>query len=201
MADENTNPSKLEKLFEICPYTSLSNFERAHFDLQPGPGYSRHIMTVINRIRKIDSDLESETRKFERNCLLEEKQKLENYLEAQDEQEMTAALHSWEMTERDYWADHLGKIAALEILTFGKPRYETMTKMAKLPEDLYAKSTQICVKLANTIKRATFEAEEMIGISQNFNDETLSSQLAKMDHPEPPAPPEPKKLLLKKIKE
>jgi hypothetical protein len=41
-----------------------------------------------------------------------------------------------------------------------------MTKMVKLPEDLYVKSTQICVTLANKIKQATIEAEQEIGIGE-----------------------------------
>jgi hypothetical protein len=65
--------------------------------------------------------------------------------------------------------------------------------MAKLPEDLYIKSTQICVKLANAIKEATVQAEEEIGIGQeeDYPDAGLPSN----DSGDTPST-----LILKKIK-
>jgi hypothetical protein len=41
-----------------------------------------------------------------------------------------------------------------------------MTKMVKLPEELYVKATQICVALANKIKQATMQAEVEIGVEE-----------------------------------
>jgi hypothetical protein len=196
MADENP----LNALFEVCPHIALSNFERVNFDDSSGSNYSRYIIGIVNRIRKIDSDLDSETRDYERKCLLEEKDLLEKYLSTQDQEELLNSVKDWELKERDYWAEHLGKIAAIEMLTYGKPRFETMMRMAKLPEDLYAKSVQICVKLANNIKIATANAEEAIGIFTDVTQEAMSEQITPK-YTEPPSPPEPKKLLLKKIKE
>lgn len=193
-----TEENPLKEIFDSCPHIALSNFERVNFDDSSGSNYSRYIIGIINRIRKIDSDLESENKNFERACLLEEKAFLEKYLNTQDPQELLNSVKDWELKERDYWAEHLGKIAAIEMLTYGKPRFETMIKMAKLPEDLYAKSVQICVKLANNIKIATANAEEAIGIFADVTQETLSEQITPK-YTEPPVPPEPKKLLLKKI--
>ena len=39
-----------------------------------------------------------------------------------------------------------------------------MSLMVKLPEANYVKATQICVKLANTIKQATESAEKEVGV-------------------------------------
>jgi len=157
--------NQLTKLFELCPYNTQSVFERENFDHHSGVSSARYIIETVNRIRKINSDLLTETRQFETNCLKEEKETLETFLLNQDSSELESKISNWEILERDYWAEHLGKIAAIELLTYGKPAVDTMTKMAKLPEDLYIKSTQICVKLANTIKEATVKAEEQIGIS------------------------------------
>ena len=70
---------QLNKLFELCPYNLLSEFERENFYAQTGVSSVRYIIEVINRIRKIDSDLLTETKPFETNCLKEEKNKFLNF--------------------------------------------------------------------------------------------------------------------------
>jgi hypothetical protein len=179
----------MEQFYSLCPYNLTSEFERENFDGQSGISRPRYIVSVVNRIRKIDSDLEQENRTFETNCLLEEKDYLINFIKDLPESEVSSTLKNWQITEEEYWIDNLGKIAAIELLTIGKPSLETMTKMVKLPEDAYIKATQICVKLANAIKEATMTAEKEIGID--------SSAPVDADHT---PPTEPKKLKLKKVK-
>lgn len=167
MANEKNNiPTDLQAVIDACPYPTVSEFEREHFQSQSGPGYARYVVEVINRIRKIDSDLVTTTTAYESNCLHAERNKLVDFLKDQELDEVKAATENWEFYERDYWANYLGKQAAIEILTLGKTTVETMTKMVRLPEDLYVKATQICVKLANTVKAATVEAEQEIGFSE-----------------------------------
>lgn len=161
---------QLNKLFELCPYNTLSEFERENFQAKSGGSYVRYIIEVVNRVRKIDSDLLNETRQFETKCLQEEKKRLELFLLEQNQPELHAKVSNWEMMEREHWAEHLGKIAAIELLTYGKPSVDTMTKMVKLPEELYVKATQICVALANKIKQATMQAEVEIGVEEQEED-------------------------------
>lgn len=184
----NNIADKYKDLFDSCPYYVQSEFEVENFNTQTGSAYSRFIIETINKIRKINSDLEAETRTFEKNCLEEEKSKLLEIIEQQDSATLTNAVNNWQEAEQDYWVNFLGKQAAIELLTFGKPSYDTMSKMVKLPEHLYIKSTQICVKLANAIKTATTSAEEAIGVVG----ESASTDTNK--------PAELKKVLLKKIK-
>lgn len=183
---------KFEELFESCPYHVLSEFETENFNSQSGSAYSRSIIDTINRVRKINSDLENETRTFEKKCLDEEKSKLLEILDQQDTTKLTNAVTDWQSTEQDYWVNFLGKQAAIELLTFGRPTVDTMSKMVKLPEELYIKATQICVKLANAIKSATASAEEAIGIVNTPSTPNSNSAPAEQTTP--------KKLLLKKIK-
>lgn len=185
MADE-TNTHKIQNLFEACPHYVRSSFELKNFDSSTGVSYPRFIIQTVNRIRKIDSDLATETRTFEKTCLVEERKKLEEILSKEDETKLDIALATWEDAEQEYWVNQLGKIAALEILTNGKPSLETVTKMAQLPEELYITATQICVKLANAVKAATVSAEQSIGI---FNEENESANTSG-----------PRKLVLKKVK-
>ena len=182
-----------EELFESCPYHVLSEFETENFNSQLGSAYSRFIIDTINRVRKIDSDLETETRTFEKKCLDEEKSKLLQILDQQDTTKLTNAVTDWQSAEQDYWVNFLGKQAAIELLTFGRPTVETMSKMVKLPEELYIKATQICVKLANAIKSATTSAEEAIGVVNTPNSTPVNNTASAEQTT-------PKKLLLKKIK-
>lgn len=176
-----TAVNPLQDLFDICPFPVFSDFERANFQNQTGTAYARYIIDTINRLRKIDSDLETETRTFEKNCLVAEKEKLQKFLEGEDKSELESALTNWEFVEKEYWSNALGKQAAIEILTLGKPSFETMNKMVKLPEELYIKSTQTCVRLANAIQSATERAETDLGYA-------------------PKTDTGPKKLALKKVK-
>lgn len=165
MTTENSTPeiNPLQGLLDICPYPTFSDFERDNFQNKTGTAYARYIIETINRLRKIDSDLETEVRTFEKNCLIAEKEKLQNFLVGEDRQELESAITNWEFVEKEYWSNFLGKQAAVEILTLGKPTFETMNKMVKLPEDLYIKATQTCVRLANAIQSATERAEEELG--------------------------------------
>jgi hypothetical protein len=179
----------LEQLFALCPFNLTSEFERENFDGQTGVARARYVVSVINRIRKIDSDLELEQRTFEKNCLIEERDYLVNFIKNEPISEISSILSNWQITEEEYWIDYLGKLSAIELLTMGKPSVETMTKMVKLPESAYIKATQICVKLANAIKEATVMAEQEIGVEENIpaNDTDTT-------------PTQPKRLKLKKVK-
>lgn len=181
---------KFKEIFESCPFHVLSDFEQENFNNLNGSAYSRSIIEIINKIRKIDSDLEQETRTFEKQCLEEEKTKLLKVLEQQDSTTLAAAIDNWQESEEDYWVNLLGKQAAIELLTFGRLTVETMSKMVKLPEELYIRSTQMCVKLANAIKSATAAAEEEIGVSNPVPQNTTAPNEASPT----------KKILLKKIK-
>jgi hypothetical protein len=181
--------NNLKFLLDACPHsTDYSSFEQEHFNSTSMSGYPRYIIGLINRYRKVVSDLEVEQRTFEKNCLLEEKEKIESILSSQDDDKLKNAVANWEKVEVDYWVDTLGKIAAIEILTYGKVSYDTMMKMVKLPEEMYIKATQVCVKLANKIKETTVSAEEAIGLVNNEEATVKVTATA------------PKKLFLKKTK-
>ena len=184
MADNSTT-DKIKNLFEICPHFARSSFEYKNFSSSTGVSYPRFIIETLNRIRKIDSDLEIATRTFEKACLVDERRQLEEFLRNEDQTKLEIALSTWEDAEQEYWVNQLGKVAALEILTMGKPSLETVTKMAQLPEELYITATQICVKLANAVKQATVKAEESIGVFEP-EEQTNTAGL--------------RKLMLKKVK-
>lgn len=164
MARKKVTENKYTSLFDTCPYPLQSKFEIDNFSSFSGVGFARHVIGVVNRIRKIESDLELEKRTYERNLLEAESARLYAFLDTQDEAALTAAVENWEQVEKEYWINVLGKQAAIELITVGGPTAETMSKMVRLPEDAYIKATQICVRLANAIKKTTQDAEIQVGI-------------------------------------
>jgi len=79
MATKKTVKSKannLDKIFEICPFSTNSLFEQENFASTTGVDYSRYVIGVINEIRKIESDLENKLTTFERNSLTAKKARL-----------------------------------------------------------------------------------------------------------------------------
>lgn len=164
MAKQKTTDA-LDSVFKSCPFSTLSKFELENFQTQSGAGSARNLIEIVNRIRKIDSDLTaSGIGEFDRCKLSEERDILDKYLRTMDPDQLTETIANWESSEREYWVNSLGKQAAIEILTVGRPSFETMSKMVRLPEDLYVKATQICVRLANAIRETTTSAEEQVGV-------------------------------------
>jgi hypothetical protein len=98
---------QLIELFKSCPYNTLSEFERENFHAKSGVSYIRYVIEVVNRIRKIDSDLLTETKDFEKKCLEEEKNKLSSFLLTQDLSDLKIKVSNWEILEREHWAEHL----------------------------------------------------------------------------------------------
>ena len=162
---KETTLNKHEALFTKCPYPVQSKFELDTFSAQTGIGYARYAITVVNKIRKLQSDLKITVTDFEAGCISAEIAQLYSWLDSQDAAVLDSAIENWEHVEKDYWVNLLGKQAAIELLTIGRTSMETMNKMVRLPEDGYVKATQICVRLANTIKTTTQSAESKVGIT------------------------------------
>jgi hypothetical protein len=176
---KETTQNQHEALFAKCPYPVQSKFEHDTFTAQSGIGYARYAISVVNKIRKLESDLKTTLTAFEIDCTKAELVQLYAWLDAQDSVALNSSVENWENVEKDYWVNLLGKQAAIELLTLGRTSLETMNKMVRLPEDGYVKATQICVRLANTIKTTTQDAETKVGISHHTEpstEETASSK-------------------------
>jgi len=189
---KETTQNQHEALFAKCPYPVQSKFEHDTFTAQSGIGYARYAISVVNKIRKLESDLMTTLTAFEADCTKAELVQLYAWLDAQDSAVLNSAVDNWEHVEKDYWINLLGKQAAIELLTLGRTSLETMNKMVRLPEDGYVKATQICVRLANTIKTTTQDAETKVGIKQAPSNEENNST--------PEEKTSTKKLNLKKFK-
>ena len=168
---KETTLNKHEALFAKCPYPIQSKFELETFTVQTGIGYARYVISVVNKIRKLQSDLKTMVTEFEAECIQAEIAQMTAWLDLQDPTVLDSAIANWEHVEKDYWVNLLGKQAAIELLTMGRTSIETMNKMVRLPEDGYVKATQICVRLANTIKTTTQAAEAKVGITHQEESE------------------------------
>jgi hypothetical protein len=167
----------LKELFEITPHHVESSYEFENFRGNTGVGKARFYISLVNRVRKITSDLaNSKLPVYEKTCLKEEHDLLVEYLEQQNIQEMLRVVKNWQAYEENYWIDLLGKIAAVELLVNDKLSEDTMTKLIRLPEESYIKTIQNSLKLANLVKNATVKAETEIGIVPTETANNLNKQ-------------------------
>lgn len=72
----------------------------------------------------------------------------------------TAILKEYESQEEDYWANYLGRQAALELLSLGRVSKETMDKMSSLPVNAFEDTVRICTRYASLIKNTTQIVED-----------------------------------------
>jgi hypothetical protein len=93
-----------------------------------------------------------------------------------DEGELQYFIDTYEGDDLNYWVTHLGRLAAIEIITYGKVKFETMDKMSLLPASDFEEAVRICNRYANLIRSTTAAVEASMtnaseGISENNQDE------------------------------
>jgi len=157
--------NNLKRLMDLTPFPVPSNYELENFYASSaGVSFPRRIIEVVNQIRYFESSTPESA--FDKSVKEANIQTLTSYLEKYDLDSLCESVETWEQTEAEYWIDHLGKTAAVELIAEGKISKHTMEKMTKLPEEGYIKASQLCVQLANAIRTTTIKAEEAIGIMQ-----------------------------------
>lgn len=154
-------------LNKITPYTTQTQYESKTFTPSTGYDFPRYAIEAVNKIRNLDVLLKAEKNTVAKAVLTEQKTALMAELNQYDHDKLELSIKNVEQFEENYWIQTLGKRAALELLCAGKVGVDTMEKMIKLPEDAYIKATQVCVKLANSVRDLTSEAEQSIGINTN----------------------------------
>jgi hypothetical protein len=152
-------------LNKITPYNTTTQYESKTFTPTTGYDFPRYAVETVNQIRQLDIAIKSEKNTFLKSKLTEQRAALMAELNQYDHDKIELSIKNIEQFEENYWIQALGKRAALELLCQGKVSVDTMEKMIKLPEDAYIKASQVCVKLANSVRDLTAEAEQSIGVS------------------------------------
>lgn len=176
----------IEEISEILDDLPLGNteYEFENFCLETIPTTSRQLVSVMMEIedlyaekQRLEGEISAKTPKqsikewdrikINRQLKIVEQKLDQRYSWYQKMEPVVrkATLADYERQEHDYWANYLGRQAALEILTTGRTSKPTMEKMASLPIESFEDAVSICVRFANLVKDTTAVVESSTGVS------------------------------------
>lgn len=69
-----------------------------------------------------------------------------------------------ESQEAAFWPEHLGRLAAVDLITSGRASKPVMDKAVLLSEDQYRKFAEVCSSIVKVINDVTMQAEREAGI-------------------------------------
>lgn len=90
-----------------------------------------------------------------------------DWLDSQDIDEMREAASKFEEHESEYWTDVLGRAGAIDLLSYGRTKPDTMSKMSQLPIGDFKKAVMVIAQLANFLKDTTEQAESTLYPAQD----------------------------------
>lgn len=179
----------INKIIDILDTISVdqSEYEFENFFLDTFPTSSRQLIAVMLEIENLYSqqltiqatievcEEPGEIIRLSRSMQKVRKKydQLVAWFQSIDPSEVLRIANEFDSQESDYWANHLGRAAAIELLTLGKTSKDTMDKMASLPVDAFEASVKICVRYADLIKQTTEGAEKSLGLIQGQDPQGL----------------------------
>lgn len=89
-------------------------------------------------------------------------EQLKTWYDSFDKNDRDHFLRQYENEEPEYWANYLGRQAALELITMHRTSKETMNKMSLLPVEAFEEAVRICVRYSTLIKDVTVSVENTI---------------------------------------
>jgi hypothetical protein len=165
----------IEQITEILNNVQAdrSDYEFENFFLESYPTPAKKLLAVLQEVENIYAerlDLQAElvdTNKPGTKIKLRRSLKnldhrynqLISWLDTIDQEALASISADINAQEPEYWVNHLGRNAAIELLTLGRSSKATMDMMACLPVDAFEDAVRICVRYANLIKQTTETVE------------------------------------------
>jgi hypothetical protein len=149
--------------------TRQSRWEFVNFVLEPYGDYQgRAAQAVLARRRDIADQLaslpsDSGLALTQRTELAAEAEHLDRWLDQHSPEELAQMLSTLEEQEESYWPEHLGRRAAVDLLSRGKVSREVMSLAVLLSEEGYRKFTEVCGNITYVINTITREVEAQQG--------------------------------------
>lgn len=155
-----------------------TNFEFEFFNIETSPTSARQLVSAMSEIEELTArsmmmkdQITATTNPGQLIMLKRELRTTEQKLaqmtawyEGIDPNMREEILGCFELEEPEYWANRIGRQAAIELLTIGKTTPETMDKMSALPEETFENAVRICVRYASMIKEVTAKVETSLGV-------------------------------------
>jgi len=155
-------------------YISQSNYEFENFFLETYPTKSRQLVAVMVEIEKLYSQHFSLTESLnsglvdsahttmlqrEIHSIKQKLDRLHNWYQAVPADERSAILANYEAEEPIYWANVLGRAAALEVLSTQHASKDTMDAISNLPLDDFEEAIRICNKYSLLLRNTVEDVE------------------------------------------
>lgn len=174
--------SEISSLLDDLP-TGRSSYEFKNFFLESHLTPARQLVEVMKEMEWLHArinDLErtiNPTEKFgiehasesdnvyvrrELQITRQKYQQLEEWYNSISIDDRTALLSGYEQEEPTYWTNHLGRRAAIELLTTGRSSDKTMDMMSLMPQEDFEQAVRICTRYARLIQDITTVAESSI---------------------------------------
>jgi hypothetical protein len=158
-----------------------SDFEFENFFIEATQTHSRQLVAVMVEIERLHAEQMILSEKIkstdskgtavllnrELNNVKNQYDRLVEWYDNLSPADRKSMIANFENEEPAYWANYLGRQAALEILTVGRTVKQTMDMMSNLPVDEFEEAVRICARFANLIKDTTTEVESGMGININ----------------------------------
>ena len=150
--------------------TQQTRWQLANFVIESyGEIQGRAVLAQLARRREIADQLEDLALNTAANRTLATELKLEAeqldlWLDQYTEKELADLLDTVESQEAAFWPEHLGRLAAVDLITSGRASKPVMDKAVLLPEDQYRKFAEVCSTIVKVINDVTMQAEREAGI-------------------------------------
>jgi hypothetical protein len=151
--------------------TRQTRWQLANFVIESYGEFQGHaVRAQLGRRREIADQLEdlalntAHARTLATELQLEAEQ-LDLWLDQHSERELADLLQLVEEQEAAFWPEHLGRMAAVDLITSGRASKPVMDKAVLLSEDQYRKFAEVCSSIVKVIQDVTQQAERDAGIS------------------------------------
>ena len=153
----------INKLLKNIPI-GRSQYEFDNFIIGSSNSAARQVRALLLEKEEAERQLaqladHSDTTRYA-DTLKKELSQIDEFLGQFDEEQIAAVLSNFEDEEGDYWAETLGKAAAIEVLTIDKVSPETLARLALLPIEDYKTSVEFTNRIIQYIKQTTAQLEK-----------------------------------------
>jgi hypothetical protein len=150
-------------------HSTRTQWEFVNFVLEEqGSHMPRQVLAQLTRYRDISDQLDvipadTGMNLTLREDLIAERKQIEAWLEQCTEQELAEHLAGLEAGEAEYWPEHLGRQAAVDLLSIGHVSKEVIARAVLLSEDDYRKFATVCGNISHVINSVSREIDHQMG--------------------------------------
>ena len=138
-----------------------SQYEFDNFVTGSANSEARYLRDLLLEKEQLEKEIVATREDFRHNdkCQKELAQ-IDTILSNFNEEQVVQTLSNFEAEEGQYWAAHLGKVAAIETLTQGRASTATLDKLALLPIEDFKNSVIITNRIMEYIRSTTARIEQ-----------------------------------------